>query len=346
MAHDINFNRMRGTYSVVTVREKPWHRLGKTVPHDLTIREATVAANLDFNVAKAPAYANVEFVDEDCEVATKLSIIPNRHATYRTDTGDILGSVGNSYQIVQNVEAFSFFDEFLHESDAIVQTAGALGKGEMVFISAKLPSYIKVAEKDLVEQYLLLSTSHDGSRSIEIMFTPIRVVCNNTLNAALSSSQSRIKIRHTSRAMDKLKEAHRIMGITNERSQFMKELYPKLANVRMDDREVKQYINNVFLNSEELNILANSGFYDVNRVDEISTRKANIIDDVYKAYFVGPGQQLDSAKGTAWGAYNAVTCYFTNIKKESSPSKAMKSNFYGANYESMQKAMNLLVPNN
>lgn len=338
MADNINFNRLRGTFSIVTVREPAWHRLGKTVPNNLTIAEATVMANLDFEVGKADAYANVEYLDEGMEIATKLSKIPNKFATYRKDTGDILGSVGATYEIIQNIEAFSFFDQFIHESDAIVQTAGALGKGEQVFISVKLPAYIKVAEKDVVEQYLLLSTSHDGSRSIEMMFTPIRVVCYNTLNAALSSSASRVKIRHTSSARDKLKEAHRILGISNERTEFMKEVYPILAKTQVDEKGIKNYINNVFLNSNELALLADIGTNNVHQVEEISTRKANIIDDVYKAYYVGPGQQLDSAKGTAWGVYNAVTCYYHNIKKEADASKSMRSNYYGANFDIMQKA--------
>ncbi len=342
MSDNINYNRLRGSYSFVSVREPAWHRLGKTVEHAMTINEAIELANLDFQVDKTECYANSISLIDGIETSS-MKIVPNKFATYRKDNGDILGCVGNSYKVVQNREALSFFDEFLHESDAVFQTAGALGKGEVIFISAKLPSYIKVGYKDKVEQYLLLSTSHDGTSSVQIMFTPIRVVCNNTLNAALSTAGSKIKIRHTNSANSKLKEAHRIMGITNERSKFMQEIYPSLSKVRVDDKEVKDYINHVFLTKDELALLSQYNVRDAYRVEEISTRKANIIDDVYKAYFVGPGQQLDTAKGTMWGAYNAVTCYFQNIKSIKSDDKAMRSNFYGSNYEVMQKAFNLAV---
>jgi len=95
------------------------------------------------------------------------------------------------------------------------ETAGALGKGERIFITAKLPDYITVGGNDLIEKYLFLTTSHDGFGSITAAFTPIRIVCNNTLNAALRNNTNAFKIRHTVNAKERLEEAHKLMGITN-----------------------------------------------------------------------------------------------------------------------------------
>lgn len=100
-------------------------------------------------------------------------MVPDYFATLRTDTSDVLGVVGKDYQIVQNNEAFSFFDSIVGGNGILYETAGALGKGERIFITAKLPDYIRVGKEDLIEKYLFLTTSHDGSGSITAAFTPI-----------------------------------------------------------------------------------------------------------------------------------------------------------------------------
>ena len=344
MAHNIEFNRMRGSFSFIAVKQPAWHNLGKVVQEAMTIKEAIQGANLDFKVGKVECYANTGIYDIHGELMNNRMInVPNTFATYRKDNGDILGAVGSSYEIIQNEEAFDFFNTFLGESDACFQTAGCLGNGETVFLTAKLPAHIKVTSTDIIDQYLLLSTSHDGSKSIQIMFTPIRVVCNNTLNAALNSGASKINIRHTKSAKAKIDEAHKLMGITNERTRFMNEAFPAMTRIKMTDEQVKNYIHTLFLSPAELTLLAERGIKNLYNIEAISTRKTNVIDDVYKTYFIGPGQQMDSAQGTAWGAYNAVTCYFNNVKTFKNDSDAMKSNFYGTNYDTMQKAFNLAL---
>ena len=126
----------------------------------------------------------------------------------------MLGVVGKDYEVVQNVDAFEFFDAIVGGGDGILyETAGALGKGERIFITAKLPGYIRVGKGDFIEQYLMLTTSHDGFGSITAAFTPVRVVCRNTLNAAMRNHSNAIKIRHTASANDRLKQAHTLMGI-------------------------------------------------------------------------------------------------------------------------------------
>src|SRR5690606_24504229 len=106
------------------------------------------------------------------------------------------------------------------------------------FITAKLPDYIRVGYDDLIEKYLFLTTSHDGSGSIVAAFTPIRIVCNNTLNVALKNKTNCIKIKHTNNAKDRLQEAHKLMGISNSLAQELEEVFNQWSKIRINDKEV------------------------------------------------------------------------------------------------------------
>src|SRR6476659_1783755 len=179
MGHQINFNENTQQHSFFSVKEKAWHGLGQIVSDHPSSREALQFAGLDFEVAKLP---NLHRLPDGKEVTSENSFF-----TYRTDNQEILGDrLGSDYEVVQNKDAFSFFDAIVgHKEGILYETAGALGKGERIFITAKLPDYIRVGHDDLIEKYLFLTTSHDGSGSITAAFTPIRVVCNNTLTVAL-----------------------------------------------------------------------------------------------------------------------------------------------------------------
>src|SRR5690606_14134757 len=171
----------------------------------------------------------------------------------RTDTDEVLGVVGNDYKIVQNTEAFTFFDAIVGGGDGILyETAGALGNaGQRIFITAKLPDYIRVGREDLIEQYLFLTTSHDGYGSITAAFTPVRVVCNNTLNAALRSTTNCVKIRHTLGAAERLREAHKLLGITHQLAEDLGELFNHWSKIRISDPAVKRLIQVAMVPNKE-----------------------------------------------------------------------------------------------
>ncbi len=184
MAHNINFNEQAGKHSFFSVKEKAWHGLGQIVQDYPTSAEAIKYAGLNYTVEKRRlfTYDNENNVaNQDTEIVIPEIEVPNYYATIRTDSQQILGVVGKDYEVIQNVNAFSFFDAIVGGDGIMYETAGALGKGERIFITAKLPDYIKVGNDDLIEQYLFLTTSHDGYGSITAAFTPIRIVCNNTL---------------------------------------------------------------------------------------------------------------------------------------------------------------------
>lgn len=144
MAHNINFNEQTGKNSFFSTKQPAWHGLGQIVQDYPTSGEAIIAAGLDYTVAKAPLFA--KGADPLISFA-----VPDQFATMRTDNNAVFGVVGKDYQIVQNTDAFAFFDAIVGGGDGILyETAGALGSGERIFITAKLPDYIRVGKGNTI----------------------------------------------------------------------------------------------------------------------------------------------------------------------------------------------------
>jgi phage/plasmid-like protein (TIGR03299 family) len=332
MAHNLNYNEENKEYSFFSVKERAWHGLGKIVEQYPTSAEALKFAGLDYSVEKWPLTAydpNGLIIDEQ--------YVPNHFATVRTDNHAVLGVVGKDYEVVQNVNAFEFFDAIVGGEDGILyETAGALGKGERIFITAKLPGYIKVGKDDYIEQYLFLTTSHDGFGSITAAFTPVRVVCHNTLNAAMRNHSNAIKIRHTASANDRLKQAHTLMGISNNLAGELQGLFNHWTQVRITDKEVKKLIQVAMAPNKE--VLKN---LEAGKMDELSTNYTNIIDKVYEYALSSPTQQMETTAGTVFGAYNAVTGYFQNVRNYKDDEAKFKSIVEGTAKQRAQTAFDL-----
>ena len=255
----------------------------------------------------------------------------------RKDTGHVLGVVGKDYEIIQNVDAFSFFDSIVGGDGIQYETAGALGKGERIFITAKLPSYIKVGNNDLIEQYLFLTTSHDGYGSITAAFTPVRIVCNNTLNAALRNQSNSIKIRHTVNAKDRLEQAHKVMGISNQLSAQLETIFNKWTKVKVTDPELQRLIQLAMVPNKEVLNNIQSG-----NLDELSTCFNNMCNSVYEYAMTSPTQQEETTKGNLFGAYNAVTGYFQNVRNYKNDEAKLKAMLCGGTAQARtQKAFDL-----
>lgn len=329
MAHNIHFNEQTQKHSFFSVQQKAWHNLGQIVQDYPTSAEALKFAGLDYEVIKVP---NIHRLPNGNGIISETSFF-----TYRNDNSAILGDkLGADYKVVQNTEAFNFFDEIVGGDGIMYETAGALGRGERIFITAKLPDYIKVGNNDLIEKYLFLTTSHDGFGSITAAFTPIRIVCNNTLNAALKNCSNSIKIRHTSNAQDRLNQAHKVLGISNQLSAELEDIFNHWAKVRITDAEVKKLIQIAMVpNKEVLNNL-HSGLQD-----ELSTCFKNMCDDVYEYALSSPTQQEPTTKGTLFGAYNAVTGYFQNVRIYKDDEAKFKSIQGGTAQTKAQKAFDL-----
>jgi len=338
MAHNLNYNNITGKHSFFSVKEKAWHNLGQIISDYPTSAEAIKYAGLDYEVEKRPLFT---YDNVNNEGATDLLIpeieVPNFYATIRTDTEQVLGVVGRDYEIVQNVNAFEFFDSIVGGKDGILyETAGALGNGERIFITAKLPDYIRVGRDDLIEQFLFLTTSHDGYGSITAAFTPVRIVCANTLNAAMRNHSNSIKIRHTASAKDRLKEAHKLLGLTNLLANELEEVFNHWSRVRITDNEVKRLVQLAMApNKEVLQSLQD------NRQDELSTTYNNMVSSVMEYALTSPTQQEATTRGTLFGAYNAVTGYFQNVRNYKDNEAKFKSIMHGTGLQRSQKAFDL-----
>lgn len=335
MAHKIHLNEQTGQHSFFSVKEKPWHGLGQIIQDYPTSAEALKFAGLDYEVILQDLYTTS--FNADGQAMDFNHRVKSHSATMRRDTGDILGIVGKDYQVVQNVDAFTFFDSIVGGDGIQYETAGALGKGERIFITAKLPGYIKVGREDLIEQYLFLTTSHDGYGSITAAFTPVRIVCNNTLNAALRNHTSAIKIRHTANAKDRLEQAHKVMGISNQLSGQLEQIFNRWSKVRITDPQVLQLVQQAMCPNKE--VLDN---LQAGQFDELSTAFNNICSSVYEYAMSSPSQQTDTTKGTLFGAYNAVTGYFQNVRTYKDGQAKIKSLLYGGTAQARtQRAFNL-----
>src|SRR5690606_14818 len=247
MAHNINFNERTGRYSFFSVQQKAWHGLGQIVEQYPTSEEAIKYAGLDYEVVKSPLFTKGSGIIETAngmEIGSNELEVPNYFANIRSDNNAVLGVVGKDYHIVQNREAFNFFDAIVGGGEGILyETAGALGNGERIFITAKLPDYIRVGNgDDVTEKYIFLTTSHDGSGSITAAFTPIRIVCQNTLNVSLRNMTNVVRIKHTSGAKQRIENAHKIMGLANTLSNQLEGIFNEWTKVKVTDREVRKLI--------------------------------------------------------------------------------------------------------
>lgn len=287
--------------------ERPWHSKGIKVPGLMTVKEAMVAGRADWEVTKEPIMlADFNMVMIDGHYAT----VRNGHEV--DGHGDLiktpLGVVGERYTVVQNEDAFGFFDKVIDDGVACIETVGCIGKGETVFAMAKVPDIFEPVKGDPVERYILLTTSHDGSSPIQAIFTPIRVVCQNTLNAALRTSKAKhkniIKIRHTKNAELRLKEAVRLVKLENAYWGGLKDAYKALAMRDMTRLDVMDFVNTMFP-GKMVTVNVNG---QQKSEEAVSTRTQNIRNQVLDL-FEGEAIGSELAPGSAWQAYNAITEY-------------------------------------
>lgn len=314
------------------VKEKIWKVIGKDIDRNATSAEAILQADLDYEVNKRP---NLHALPSGNNI-----ISDNSFFTFRTDTEAVLGDkVGKDYEVIQNIDAFAFFDSIVGGRGGIqYETAGALGYGETIFITAKLPEQIRVGRDDLIDQYLFLTSTHDGLGSITIAFTPVRIWCANTLNAAFNNCSNQIKIRHTASAAEKLKGAHKMLGLSDQLSTELEAIFNSWSRVRISDPEVKRLIQLAMVpNKETFEKLKNG------KEDELSSHYNNMVSSVFDYAVTAESQQEATTKGTLFGAYNSVTGYFQNVRNFRDDESKFKSIMYGTGFDRSQVAFDLCM---
>ena len=311
MSHDLE--ERNGMASTFYTGDVPWHQLGRRLDRPATAAEAMEAARLDYTVVKRPMKAIIH--------GRHYADVPSAFATVRTDTNIVLGVVGSRYEPVQNKDCFSFFDPLIERDEAVYHTAGVLGKGEKIWLLAKLPDYIRVGKKgDPIEKYLLLYNSHDGSSKIRCKLTAIRVVCNNTLSSALSGSDQEVQIKHTASAIEKLQEAHKVLELTNQLYRELEYIFNRMSLRKISAQQLIDYCKTLVPDNEEAERKV--------RTQNLRSRIISVHDDTKEAAM---------HKGTLFGAYNAVTELVDHYSSpNSSASKQLKSMWFGGAGEQLK----------
>ena len=299
MAHELMNDTM------MYVGETPWHKLGTQVQPGITSEEALKVAGLDWEVHKHQTSLNLLM---DC---TQRSFDTGHYSTYRIVPNPekplnsdivILGNVGSRYEILQNKDAFRPFDEALKEFGYNYETAGAIHDGRRIWILAK--NGTAQVGNDNIDKYMLLVNSHDGSTPVIIKPTPIRVVCNNTMNLALRKSDS-ISIRHTSNMMNKMDEV--VDALKNAEGEFDKAFENMNRMVDLQKFDIVKYFESIApklkqRRGDHVELTANGR----KRPDN----NQKVFDRLMKNYQYGAGNDGSSL----WDAYNAVTEYVDHEK--------------------------------
>lgn len=291
MAHNLAESRYGGK-SFVSVRQPAWHGLGIISEENLTIARAITLAGLDYEVGKMPNFAH--FPDG------RILQHEDSFFTFRTDTNEILGShVGGRYEVVQNSRAFSYMEDIVGNKQALVQTAGALGKGERAWMLLGLPDILTIGDDEVLPYFIMLN-SHDGSGAIRIYTTATRVVCQNTLNMSLRGVKREFKIKHTVNVDGKVEEAKQYFGFVRK----YYEHFQKQANTLLSESFSKMQYEGL---CRELLPKPK---------DEVTSRVMNTWEEKFKS-LVGSinAPDLANVNSTKWGAFNAVADYSDHYNK-------------------------------
>lgn len=261
--------------SMFSVREVPWHGLGTIIDEAVSSAQALELAGLNWTVRQEP----VVYKGQDSGYRMNI----------RSTDDKVLGVVGGRYKPVQNADAFAFTDELIGGGDVVYETAGSLSTGRRVWMLAKMPD-TRILD-DVVEPYLCLTNSHDGFGSLKVCMTPIRVVCQNTLNLALQKASRTWNVRHTGNIEGKMKEAQHTLGLASKYMEALAEEAELLYDIKIAPKDFKELTSALFPITDEMSRRKEEAQYLL----QCQLKEAWEMDD------------LGNIKGTGWGFMNAIS---------------------------------------
>lgn len=315
----------------------------------LPISEVIERAECNYEVEKQPLVrVTPEMLDairngEPITGLTSANIIDTHCATMRTDNNHTFGVVGSDYGVVQNSKAFEFIDHLQQHfgQQSIIETAGALNEGSRVYVTCRLDEnfYLDDFKKDAVENYIIITTSHDGSGAIKIFSSPVRVVCQNTLNMALMKKTESISYKHTKNVRERM-DYEKIVARFLEQSKMLKNNFVnKMRELREDDNlsknAVQDFASMIYLSDENY-----KRYIEANRkldsIDEVSTRAKNQIERLMDSIESGVGQ--DMYRGSKLWLLNGLTTLLHNDTVYKSDEDEFKSILEGDGFKKLNKA--------
>jgi phage/plasmid-like protein (TIGR03299 family) len=309
--------------SMAYAGETPWHGLGNKVNNNLTTEEMLVAAKLNWEVHKRPMFL---------EGGEK---VPNKYALCRETDNRVMDVVGSTYKPVQNADAMDFFRKFVVAGKMTMETAGSLNDGQHIWCLARIKGNdFTIGSKDKVQNYLLLSQPHRLGKSMQILYTSVRVVCWNTLTAALGA--------HITSAAASFRMAHSVAFTDNVKAQAEKALGLAVEQVA-EFKEAAQLLSSKTINQDELEAFFGQVMkFDPDEETEVKKRTPVLIPMFHAALEHAPGATLDSAKGTWWGALNAVT-YVVDHEIGKGRDTALKTAWFGGKANLKRGALDLAM---
>ena len=292
----------------------PWHGLGVPVESCLSPGEMLGAANLNWTVEK-----------QDLVTSTGIEI-PNKKALVRTSDNTLLDVIGTDWNPVQNTEAFEFFNDFVSNGDMEMHTAGSLDDGRMVWALAKVNDGFELFNGDTVESYLLFSNPHQYGKAIDVRFTPIRVVCNNTLTLSLeTTAKNSVKVNHKNVFNGEM--VKEMLGVAHAKLENYKEMAEFLGSKRYTKESITDYFDNVFPISYR-------------GKGEAKKERSNSANQALDLLNKQPGAMY--AEGSWWQAFNTVT-FMTDHTMGRDANSRVKNAWFGYNQKLKTKALETAV---
>ena len=315
MAHEVE--------SMMYVGETPWHGLGVPIPDgkELSIKEAITAAGLDWEVELRHI-----FTEDDKGF---FHGVLNHYVSCRKKDNTVLGLVGKDYRPLQNIDAFKWFQPFLESGEATLETAGSLKWGSRVWVLARIRrDPLVVGKEDVVNHFVLLSNSHDGSLAVRVGFTPIRVVCNNTLCLAHESKASKLlRVKHTTRVRENLESIRETIDLAQQEFAATVGQYRRLQAKGIDSRDLVKYVRIVFGLKERQRTPAQE-------------KQQKIVPSVVRLFENGRGSRI--AGTNYWGAYNAVNEYL-NYFRGKTQDNTLSSLWFGNSANLNKRALEVAI---
>lgn len=307
--------------SMAYAGETPWHGLGNSVSNNLTPKQMCKKAGCDWGIELQDMYLK------------SGHRVPDAKALVRDKDNRILSVVGSGYKPLQNEEAFDFFKKFVQAGHMTMETAGSLQDGKYIWVLAKINADFKLGKGDEIKNYLLMCSPHVHGKAMTMLYTAVRVVCWNTLTAALRGNGALFRMPH-SQSFDYYTRnaAEQALGLVTNQAKEFKEASTLLSKKSINEKKLNEYFFQVLE-------------FDPAKADQLKgggVREPRMLPMFKHAYVNAPGQDLGAAHGTLWGAFNAVS-YVTDHEVGRTRDTALRSAWLGQNAQLKRKAFNIAL---
>lgn len=321
MAHELHQDQKTGKTCFAYVGEHAWHGLGQQLTAGAPLAVWTQEAGFDWEIMQG----DVQTILPSQEVVC----MPERQLLFRSDTRAPLAVVSNKYKVVQPKEVLHFYEDLIESAGFVLETAGVLFGGRKFWALARTNYSDEVIAGDRVDQYLLLTTACDGSLATTAKFTPIRVVCNNTLGIAVRANGVKVQVKVPHNANFDAQAVKRELGVAGESWDAFMEDARRLANVEMTRSSAAQFL---------VNLVGDPAL----KIEDQSVAAANLMQQIYQLWDKNSmGNEL--VGHTAWGMFNAVTEFADWHTGHKTADARMDNAWFGRNARLKEEAFDLLL---